>query len=261
MRLLFVHSLDNPEYWNDGLYAALNILSEKYEVVKCNLHFEQLPDGEFDFILGHGAFGSPADKALRNLKGPKGLCLAGNATPAEDTDYDIIFYETEWANENYLANVSNKKIHAFGINSSVYREILETNRVDGYLAPGAFADWKRLDKLAGKSGFRLAVGYIQEGNLEESMRIIQDLLLNGVIVSGMLKPDELVLAYNYFEKVYVPANLIGGGERVVLEARNCKCKVEVENDNPKLKELLYSDIYDEYYYANQLEKGIMSCLD
>ena len=68
------------------------------------------------------------------------------------------------------------------------------------------------------------------------------------------------LIYNLSKNVYIPANIIGGGERAVLEARACNIPVEVEDDNPKLKELLYSPILDHHYYARQIEKGIHAVL-
>ncbi len=43
-----------------------------------------------------------------------------------------------------------------------------------------------------------------------------------------------------------------GGERVVLEARQLGVDVKIEGDNPKLKELLSSPVYDHSYYAEQL---------
>lgn len=43
-----------------------------------------------------------------------------------------------------------------------------------------------------------------------------------------------------------------GGERVVLEARQLGVDVQIEGDNPKLKELLSSPVYDHSYYAEQL---------
>jgi hypothetical protein len=57
--------------------------------------------------------------------------------------------------------------------------------------------------------------------------------------------------------VYVPDDVFGGGERAVLEARSLGVQVAIEDDNPKLKELLTSPIYDHVYYAQQLGR----CLD
>jgi len=65
------------------------------------------------------------------------------------------------------------------------------------------------------------------------------------------------LEYNRAKIVYIPANIIGGGERAVLEARACGCKVEVEPDNPKLQELLNCPLWDTNYYTDQLVKGIL----
>ena len=61
------------------------------------------------------------------------------------------------------------------------------------------------------------------------------------------------------KNVYIPASIQGGGERAVLEARACNIKVTIEDDNPKLKELLTSQIYDHHYYSDQLNYGIKKC--
>jgi hypothetical protein len=68
------------------------------------------------------------------------------------------------------------------------------------------------------------------------------------------------MIYQNSKNVYIPANINGGGERAVLEARSCGCNVEVENDNPKLKELVYSKIPSHIDYADNLLKGL-SCLN
>ena len=76
----------------------------------------------------------------------------------------------------------------------------------------------------------------------------------------MVEPETLDKIYHAARCVYIPAEVGGGGERAILEARSCGISVEVENDNPKLKELLTCPIWDECYYAEQLRKGILSCL-
>ena len=124
---------------------------------------------------------------------------------------------------------------------------------------GAFANWKRQNKLKEKGGYRLAIGEIQKENLNESMSIIADLLSDGIAVSDMVEPEKLNLIYNASARIFIPADTNGGGERAVLEARACERPVEVEFDNPKLYELTKSPIWDQFYYFDQLKKGIHSC--
>jgi hypothetical protein len=84
--------------------------------------------------------------------------------------------------------------------------------------------------------------------------------LAGVGISGMLYPSKLRNIYNCSDVVYIPADINGGGERAILEARACGRTVEVERDNPKLQELVDGQLFDHHYYAEQLKKGILSVL-
>lgn len=243
----------------DGLWAALNLLEEDFEITRKNLQEESeypLPD----FVLGWGGFDSPVDNYIKdgfnNIK--KGLCIGGNAFPYHE-GYDILFYETEWAKE-YLKLPKNS-IHAFGINSDIYNQPnLPFPIIWDYLGVGSFSYWKRWEKMKEKKGNRLVIGEYQKNNEQESSRIALDLVRNGVMVSDMTNPFDLSNFYHWTRTVYIPAEVNGGGERAVLEGRACGLSVLVEEDNPKLKELLTSPIWDEKYYAKKLREGILGCL-
>lgn len=251
MKVLFVG--DYKYEVKDGLWAAVNILGyDRYNIGDDIPNFE-----EYDFLLGHGAFHSKVDMLLRTLPNKKGLCIAGNVYPQDTDCYDVLFYETEWV-KNFL-NLKGNLAHAFGVNTSIYYNDSDIQGIH-YLSVGAFAKWKRQDKIKTKSGVRVVVGEIQKDNMSESMEIITDLLKNGVGVIPQQSTESLKKLYNITSTVYIPADIYGGGERAVLEARACGCDVEVEDDNPKLKELLTSPIWDEDYYASQLKKGIELCL-
>ena len=269
--ILFVYDHRYPDLWRDGLWAALEkIDSEKgFKVTKYNLFEENyqltFDSAKFDFVLGWGAYGSPVDQVLNLVKTsdqfvkklPMGLCIAGNATPIPTANvYDVLFYETEWAKKNYLSSVNGKLVHAFGINADMYTKWEEAPIIWDWLSVGAFAYWKRHERMIAKHGTKLVVGEIQRDNWQESFDIISDLLLAGVGVSDMLYPSKLRNIYNCSGAVYVPADLNGGGERAVLEARSCGRPVEVERDNPKLEELVNGPLHDHIYYAEQLKKGI-----
>jgi hypothetical protein len=175
--------------------------------------------------------------------------------------YDVLFYETEW----YLPQIQQHKnvVRAFGINSDIYKPIPDAIKIWDWLTVGAFANWKRQYLLANKGGYRLAIGEIQKENLNESIDIIGDLLVDGVSVSDMVSPEKLVMIYNSSDRVYIPSDINGGGERAVLEARACGVSVEVEKDNPKLQELLTwkerGKIPDQFFYADRLKAGVLSC--
>jgi hypothetical protein len=205
----------------------------------------------------------------QNSKVPMGLCIGGNAFPVRhDDSYDVLFYETTW----FAPQVSWHKnaIRAFGINSEIFFPHLLSDFDDAvlresyilydFISAGSFSNWKRHDKIIDKEGNRLCVGQIQSHNEAESMNIIYKLIANGIAVSGQIEAWELALIFNLTKTVYVPASIIGGGERVTWEAKACGCEVKVEPDNPKLQSLLDEKVLNEWDYSKQLKKGILQCL-
>lgn len=241
---------EEPKYWNDGLKSALGILSKKRDIIFCDITKERFKN-DTDVIIGWGAFESPVDLLIRDTDKKKALCVAGNAFKPHDK-YNLLFYETHWY-EQFIEN--QEKIHAFGINTQIYKNTNSDRFID-YLTVGSFSLWKRQRYIIGMEGIRMAIGEIQKDNREESQEIIQNLLDNGVGVQGQITPQQLALYYNRTKTVYIPAEIDGGGERAVLEARACGCNVIIEDDNDKLAELLTSSVWDEKYYAQQLEKGL-----
>lgn len=280
-KVLFLYFME-PElekFWRDGLWAALELLDKDLDIYKWNLyHGDGYDAGSFDFVLGWGAWRSPADNALHKIRmvnktKPTGLCIGGNAVPPfMPDDHSILFFETPWY-AKYIS--SHKRIkHAFGVNRKVFRHFekadfeayTRTSRGDeapflyDYLSVGSFSLWKRHEHILQKTGKRLVIGQIQKNNIAESMDIIGNLLLGNVGVSDMIGGDALNLLYNLSKVCYIPADINGGGERTLLEARSAGIKVEVDNDNPKLLELLQSPIWDAQYYADRLKEGILECL-
>lgn len=262
-RMLYVYYHEYPDMVCDGLSAAINWMAcgigliQSYNMAKDIT--PQIDFDDFDFILAWGAFGSPADKFVSNLvtKARKGLCLGGNASFIPDfIPYDVIFYETEWVKNNYLKDIKTKLIHAFGYNKYVYKNLNRERTID-YLGVGSFSRWKRWERMIDKPGNKMVVGEFQKGNPAESADIYNMLDEAGVKCKDMIPSNELNLIYNKAKTVYIPADIYGGGERAVLEARACGCKVEVEFDNPKLQELLTCPLWDEDYYISQLKKGIL----
>lgn len=281
-KILFVYDIPDEDYWKDGLYAAVELLKEDFEVHKLNLKnfSRQHVDNAHDFVLGWGGFNSPVDifiqsriegtKKLIDSKQPHsfskekyGLCLGGYA-PYGGQQYDVIFYETEWS-KKWLEGwgVKTKLVHAFGVNTSIYKsyESWDTDKIWDYITVGAFAYWKRQLKIIDKKGTKLAIGEIQKNNMSESIDIFGSLALSGCAISDMVLPETLAKLYNASKICYIPADIFGGGERSVLEARACGIDVEVEQDNPKLQELVKSEIWDQHYYAKQLKEGIKLCLN
>ena len=269
-RILFVYEIEDESLWHDGLWAAIELLKKDFEIEKYNLAKSDISpqSTSYDFILGWGAFGSKLDEVIsknyNNNHWKRGLLLAGNVVPVPTVcNYDVIFYETEWIKNNYLQNISKdcKLIHAFGVNTNIYYSMSNfLTHLWDYITVGSFSKWKRQEMLLDKKGNRLAVGQIQKNNLSESIDIVGNLILGGVAISDSVTPSNLAKIYNLAKTVYIPADIYGGGERAVLEARACGVNVEVADDNPKLKELLTSPIWNHTYYAKQIKKGINLCL-
>lgn len=266
-KILFVFDMPDESRWMDGLWAALvDLDTEKFVVIKHNLahHSGKLPPKiTADFVLGWGGFNSSVDNLLQSLDKPKGLCLGGYGFPAIGANnYDVIFYECEWARQ-WLLNqgVNTRLVHAFGVNTEIFRPNYQALPIWSYITVGTFSAWKRQDLLLKKTGPKIAVGAIQLDNMEESIDIVGKLVLGHCAVSDELPARTLAGLYQTSAICYIPADILGGGERAILEARACGTNVEVEKDNPKLKELTECPIWDHKYYSEQLEGGIQSCLN
>ena len=279
-KLLFIYDIENEDYWKDGLWAAVEKLKNDFTVTTLNVHTDEanhlVEYFTFDFALAWGGFGSPPELFLRNLPESyakkKGLCLGGYAPPPTNIilPYDIIFYETNWSmdwmHQNRVPAQTYSRCRfrrAFGVNKDIYfpRRDPAPVKLWDYLTVGAFSVWKRQTLLVAKPGHKMAVGQIQKDNLGESIDVIGNLLLGHCAVSDMVHPDQLALMYNMSRRVYIPAELMGGGERAVLEAKACDIAVEVEPDNPKLLELAnLPHVWSHEDYAKELKEGILACL-
>lgn len=255
MKILFVN--DYKYSINDGLTSALSLLkNENFKIENYNLNIDtELDLYKYDFVLGHGAFNSQVDLFCKNLNIKKALCIAGvTLEPDHSKNYDILFYETDYFGKTLKHK---NKIKAFGVNTEIYKKI-NSVKIWDVISVGALSLWKRQSYLTNKIGNKIVVGEIQLNNLKESLSIIDFLLKNNIAVSPVVSSEILSSMYNLSKLCYIPANIYGGGERAVLEARSCGIDVEVENDNPKLKELLYGPIYTHFDYAENLKKGILN---
>jgi len=260
-KILFVFDHKYETFWADGLWAAVEILRQDFVIEKINLFNTKPYETTADFILGWGGWNSRVDKMLQGLDidVPKGLCIAGNSFPPDGKEkYNVLFYETEW----YKPQIEGHSniFHAFGVNTDIYWHSKNASKIWDWLTVGAFALWKRQPKIQDKKGTKLAIGEIQKENYGESLDIIANLILKGVAISDMVEPTTLAKIYNASRNVYIPADINGGGERAVMEAKACGIPVIVESDNPKLMSLLQEDVPTHHYYADQLRKGVMTCL-
>lgn len=261
-KILFLYENNTNLVIEDGLHAALNALEKSFKIKRVNIAHEFEFDKDCDFVLGHGAFGSRVDILLQSHDGKKGLCIGGNVNRYSGQKYDVMFYETKWSRDYLDLKYSDALlVHAFGFNGNIYFNDIEQQVRDvDYLGVGAFAKWKRWEKFLDKKGFRRVIGEFQKNNPTESQEIWDMLEADGVICKDVMCAARLAIEYNRAKTVYIPADINGGGERAILEARACGCKVEIEPDNPKLLEVINMPLWTDLDYAKKLKEGLQSCL-
>jgi glycosyltransferase involved in cell wall biosynthesis len=268
-KILFIydHSKEN-QLEGDGLWVALKLLGNDFEVNKLNLFNTEQDIVDRDiFLLGWGCFNSKVDQWIQKNgnSNKKGLCLSAYMEPNENSSkYNVIFYETE-AQRKFLdeKGVKTKLVHAFGINTDIFTELHLPEDDPTYpplypkiwdtISVGSFSPWHRQDLLYDLPP-GLAIGDVQQDNIQESFNYVANLLLKGWAISNWVSLEKLAQFYNMSRKFIATAEF--GQERAVLEARACGIPVEVPADNPKLNELLISPIWDVKYYYTQLKSGI-----
>jgi len=264
MKIAFVYQIDDEHYWKDGLWAALKILEKDWQIDYFNLYFGETyarfkDIQEHDLCLVWGALGSEQANfvvSLQDIK--KGICVGGGPVNHPNIhQFDIVFVESPWYVKECRKLGVDAKL-AFGTNTKLFKPIPNQSKLWKAIYPAAFAKWKRHKIFAeewGKKG--LAVGYMQPNNWEKECYEI--CLKNGVTVLPRVMPEVLVWLYNASKLVHITADLMGGGERTVLEGLACGLSVRVERDNPKLMELLKINkkrLWTEEDYAQTLKKEI-----
>lgn len=257
MKILFLYDvrLSDEHLWKDGLWQAVHMLESEHEVTWHNLvRSHDIDPSQFDAVLCRGDWSGHVDTFMESHPHPRAcLYLCGNVQKPQgrQNKYKTIFYEHEWQ----LPIEHHNLIHAFGINTKINYPMNLPKAID-WLTVGAFANWKRQPSILDKPGVKMAVGDIQKDNLEESSAIVGQLILGGCGVMDMIPTESLAVLYNLSRSVYIPANVNGGGERAVQEARACGIPVEVAEDNPKLRWFATTDIFTEEYLYQQLLKGL-----
>lgn len=253
--------------WNDGFVAAMKLLSKTYSLEWLNIADQDLRAiriEDYSAVLVKGNWGGRVDSAVRAILSgvyvPKALLISGSRPPPELGGmlfYKVLFYETEWYRHQIEAHPC--IFHAFGVYTDVMRPPKKSvAKVYDWLTVGSLWKSKRLERFAAKPGKKLAILYLGDG-WRKWLRVLS-LVLRGVKVKAYMPYEDLAGYYHQARGLYIPAELQGGGERAVLEARACGIPVEVEPDNPKLSQLVTSPIWDHHYYAQQLLLGIEQLL-
>ncbi len=245
--------------WSDGFTAAMEIISESWDIDW--IHADGILPiklmRRYDAIYVKSNWDWRVDQKVRKwsafLSAPCFLVLSGSLPPPEPSKrkcYSHVFYETSWYGQWQEQMPSSSR--AFGVNTDIYHPKPHTKKWD-VIGVGALKAIKRWDRLANRSGQKLLVGEAFGAEAED----IRDRLQNkGVEVREFQPPEKLRDLMLSSRLVYIPAELHGGGERAVWEARACGLPVEVEADNPKLKSLLSEPIWDHSDYAQALLKPL-----
>jgi len=262
--IFYIPKTNKSKYsnWEDGFTKAIDFLKKDFDVTWINLEDAKptaVDLNQFDFLIVKSCWDWIVDnyvRSLKNLKVPRGIAISCSKMPYSNTSlyfYDVLWYETNW----YGAQLKNhpRKFQAFGINSKKFFEQNVEKKID-ILSIGLLAKYKRHHLIANEKGIEKVV--VGDSNTKESKEIKTYLEENNIKVIDYTSQEELSKIINQSKLIYIPAELNGGGERAVLEARLCKAKIKIENDNPKLKELLTSKIFDEEDYYKGLLKGIKS---
>jgi len=250
--------------WTDGFTKSINLIEDDFKISWINIE-DKLPNNKelntFDFIIAKCCWDSKLDiylRSLKNLTTPIGIAISCSIIPSKKqaSFYQVLWYETYWYKK--LLPDHPCKIHAFGIASEDYQFKDEKKTID-VLSIGAITAYKRHEKLIEIEGLNKIV--IGDNNFNDSDLITEKLFKNNIQVKNYTTSKQLAKLINQAKLVYIPAEINGGGERAVLEARSCKADVKTESDNPKLQELITSPIWDEKYYSIQLKKGIEKALN
>lgn len=235
-RIAFVwwcHMDRSLEYWRDGLWAALQILKQEYEI----RHFRYPDAPDFvdeimafkpDLLLCWGAFSEPFWDRLPELPYPKALCFAGGDPKHPSRElFDLVFVESaEW--EGILRSDGIRVRRAFGTNTKLFRPEKQPKVWDG-IYPATFAKWKRHELFARALKERgLAVGRIQPGIEPETHEVCRD---NGTMVMDWVHPETLRSLYNASRFTVITANEWGGCQRIALESMACNVPVIATDDS------------------------------
>lgn len=252
------------ENWSDGFTNGIRLMERDYSVEWINLE-DELPTSErlnkFDFIIAKCCWNSKIDlhlRSLKNLQTPRGIVISCSIVPKKKLVkfYDVLWFQTFWFGDQLPKH--KLKLHSFGIDSKIFKP-QKTKKTIDVLSIGAVTAYKRLHKIIDLPGKNKLV--IGNTSMHDSKEIVEQLEANNITVRSYASQEELAQLINASKIVFIPCELNGGGERALLEGRSCGAKVVIENDNPKLKELLDAPIWNEVYYGQQIRKGIEEILD
>jgi len=224
-----------PDRTHDGLWAAIQILQERHQILCLE------PDDERaimafapDAILYWAPFTARTKNLVTQYPFKKAICFAGGPIEPGNVDgFDLYFTESE-INEIELALLGKPFMRAFGVNEQLYKPMEVPKRYTAAFA-GSFALWKRPElfaKAVGKGGIWIGQKQPHETIAYEVCE------QHGVETRDELLSEEVPPILNAANCVLNTAGEWGGGQRLTLEAMACNVPVIVMHDAPKNKEFV-----------------------
>lgn len=222
--------------WDDGLWAAMQILEKDYEVE----YVEPWDELTGDVILYWEApctvNGENAKyyNRVRSHSQPKALLFAGGPLePAWVTGFDLLFVESR-INEVECDELGIPHMRAFGVNTALFKPEPREKQYDAMLH-GTFAGWKRQSLFADAFGERgLAVGRVQQHDRQGFI----DCTNKGVTIVDNATRAEVTRLLNESKVSVNCADFWGGGQRATLEAMACDVPVICMTDSTKNREFV-----------------------
>ena len=288
-KILFIFDMP-PEHevgWFDGLWASLQLLKEDCELTTVNIsrsldsqykegfHYGNSRYSKMDdFIIQCGfsfdvviCWSSPTSNLVRLLlllesKAKLVLCFGGG--PINHSllhKFDLVFVEEDWTLSQMRALGINAQL-AFGTNTQIFKP-MNLNKRWNVIYPAAFALWKNhkeFTRIVKEAQLlpTLVVGYMQPNDHEKEC--YQVCIDNSIDVLPHVSSNVLAYLYNMSRKVIVTADIMGGGQRTILEALSCGIEVEQKYLNERLLSVINRGLLTEIDYYNSIKKYIWQTL-
>lgn len=246
LKIGFWHDIEDFKYWKDGLWAALRILRDDFDFVLNE-------SGDINLIWT-GSYGKHIAKPT--AKGKSIWLYAGGSFIQRDADITVV--EDVYSYEQFK-KIGVETSIAFGTNTDLFKP-MELEKKWDVILPGAFAAWKRHDRLVewvkeSKIPLRvLVVGHKQRVETE-CYKICEDA---GFDVMDQVTPKELAKLYNQSKSCWIPADVLGGCQRTLYEAMACGIPTRVNTRNERLLQMQLFGHRSHHYYANKLRDIIWS---
>jgi glycosyltransferase involved in cell wall biosynthesis len=235
--------------WCDGLYGAMNVLGEKYNIKVfgyCDTpaHLERdnisitltdnisslkywLASFSPKFIFGWGTSYDPWDE-IEEYSGERAerkiLLYAGGPYNEHNARkyFDHIVVENP-SDQQYFTNST----IAFGTNTDVFKP-MGLNKLFPAFFPAAFAGWKHHELFAdAMPKGSLAIGQF----IEVEKHIYENVLSKGHLVFPALPMTAMPYFYNQSDGVCLTPERMGGCQRAALEAMACNVPVLAVKDS------------------------------